>query len=80
MTEQEVLDRLTPLFRDIFQDHEITVSSDTTAADVKRWDSLTHIDMIMLVEENFGIRVPTREVTRMKNVGDLIQVIQAQAK
>jgi acyl carrier protein len=80
VTEQEVLDRLTPLFRDVFQDNGITVRSDTTAADVKRWDSLTHIDMIMLVEENFGIRVPTRDVTRMKNVGDLVQVIRARAK
>jgi acyl carrier protein len=80
VTDQEVLDRLTPLFQEIFQDDAITVKSETTAADVERWDSLSHIDMIMLVEESFGIRVPTREVTRMKNVGDLVHVIQAQVK
>jgi acyl carrier protein len=80
VTDQEILDRLTPLFREIFLDDTIAVKSETTAADVERWDSLSHIDMIMLVEENFGIRVPTREVTRMKNVGDLVHVIQAQAK
>jgi acyl carrier protein len=80
MTEQEVLDQLTPLFRDIFQDDAIVVNSTTTAADVERWDSLTHIDMIMMVEEKFGLRVPTREVTRMRNVGDLVRLIQARGK
>ncbi|MEA2940430.1 MAG: hypothetical protein QOD09_959 [Bradyrhizobium sp.] len=80
MTDQEILERLTPLFREIFLDDAIVVKPETTAADVERWDSLSHIDMVMLVEESFGIRVPTREVTRMKNVGDLVHVIQVQAK
>jgi acyl carrier protein len=80
LTDQEILERLTPLFREIFLDDAIVVKPETTAADVERWDSLSHIDMVMLVEESFGIRVPTREVTRMKNVGDLVHVIQVQAK
>jgi acyl carrier protein len=80
LTNQEILDDLTPLFRDIFQDDTITVTRETTAANVERWDSLTHIDMIMMVEAHFGIRVPTRAVTQMKDVGDLVQVIQSRLK
>jgi len=80
LTDHEILEKLTPLFREIFLDETIVVKPETTAADVDRWDSLSHIDMIILVEESFGIRVPTREVTRMKNVGDLVHLIQAQAK
>jgi acyl carrier protein len=77
MTEADILTRLTPLFREVFQDEALTVTPALTADDVERWDSLSHVDMIMLVEEAFSIRVPTREVTRMKNVGDLVRVIQA---
>lgn len=77
MTEQEILEKLTPLFRDIFFDDSIILNTRTTAADVARWDSLSHIDMIMLVEQNFHFRFPTREITRMKNVGDLVRLIQA---
>jgi acyl carrier protein len=47
-----------------------------TAADVERWDSLSHIDMILMVEQDFGIRIPTRSVSRMQNVGDLVALIQ----
>ena len=80
MTEQDVLDRLTPLFRNIFRDDTIVVRPETTAADVERWDSLSHIDMIMLVEEEFRMRFPTRDLTRMKNVGDLVRLILAHGK
>jgi acyl carrier protein len=80
VTDQEVLDQLTPLFRSIFRDDAIVVSRETTADEIERWDSLSHIDMIMLVEEHFAIRVPTRMVTRMKNVGDLVTVILSQVK
>lgn len=80
MNEQDVLDRLTPLFRNIFRDDAIVVRPETTAADVERWDSLSHIDMIMLVEEEFRMRFPTRELTRMKNVGDLVRLILAHGK
>ncbi len=80
MNEQDVLDRLTPLFRTIFRDESLAVRPETTAADVERWDSLSHIDMIMLVEEEFRMRFPTRELTRMKNVGDLVRLIQTHGK
>ncbi len=80
MNEQDVLDRLTPLFRNIFRDDSLVVQPKTTAADVERWDSLSHIDMIMLVEEEFRMRLPTRELTRMKNVGDLVRLIQTHGK
>ena len=74
--ESEILSRLTPIFREVFLDDSVTATLNLTADDVEYWDSLSHVDMIMLVEEEFGIRIPTREVTRMKNVGDLVRVIQ----
>ncbi len=46
-----------------------------TAADVESWDSLTHMMMITKVEEVFGIRFKLRELNKLKNVGDLCQII-----
>ena len=76
MTDEAVLIRLTAIFRDIFRDDTIVAMPETTADDVERWDSLTHIDMLLMVEQDFGIRVPTRAVSRMRNVGDLVALIQ----
>lgn len=79
MNEDHILERLTRVFREVFDDDTIVVHPGMTANDVERWDSLSHIDMIVRVEEEFAIRIPTLEVMQLKNVGDLVRVIRAKA-
>jgi acyl carrier protein len=77
MTESDVLERLTKVFRTVFEDDAIVARMEMKASDVKRWDSLSHVDMILLVEEEFGIRMSAREIGGLNNVGDLVRVILA---
>ena len=69
------LERLTELFRMVFDDPSLNISRSTTANDVEAWDSLTHINLIVAVEREFGIRFTTAQVTGMKDVGDLMDLI-----
>ena len=48
-----------------------------TAQDIAKWDSLRHIQLISEVEAAFEIKFKLREVMGMKNVGDLIDLIDA---
>lgn len=68
--------RLTSVFRDVFNDDTLSLRPDLTADEVENWDSLTHIDMITAVEYEFKIRFTTGDVSSMKNVGDLMALIQ----
>ena len=68
--------RLQPVFRATFDDPALVVDRATTASDVEGWDSLTHINLMVAVEREFKVRFTTAEVTRMKNVGDLIDAIE----
>ena len=79
MSEQEIYDRLNEVFRDVFDDDEITVNEDTTADDIEDWDSLEHINLISAVEDEFGIRFKMGEVSSMKNVGEMVEIIKARA-
>ena len=79
MSEQEIYDRLNEVFRDVFDDDEITVNEDTTADDIEDWDSLEHINLISAVEDEFGIRFKMGEVSSMKNVGEMLEIIKARA-
>jgi len=72
----DIQQRLTGVFREVFDDGALTVRPDMTASDVENWDSLTHIDLITAVEREFKIRFTTGEVTSMKNAGDFITLIQ----
>ena len=55
MTREEVYERLNEVFRDVFDDPDLTVNDETTAADVDGWDSLIHITLIDSVEEEFDV-------------------------
>jgi acyl carrier protein len=68
--------RLQQVFRTTFDDPGLLIARTTTANDVEGWDSLTHIDLMVAVEKEFTVRFTTSEVTKMKNVGDLIDAIE----
>lgn len=75
MDRNELFEKLNEVFRDVFDDEEITVTDATTAADIEDWDSLEHINLIMAVESAFGVKFNMGEVTSMKNVGSMADMI-----
>ena len=77
MSREDVFERLNEVFREEFDDESITVCDSTTADDIDGWDSLEHIDLIAAVEDSFGVRFSMAEVTVMKNVGDMADLIIA---
>lgn len=74
MDRTEVYTRLASVFQDVF-DREVTLTDETTAADVPGWDSLNHITLIGTVEDEFDIKFPMKDVVGMKNVGELVDKI-----
>ena len=75
MSREEVFEKLDQVFQDVFDDESLHVTDETTAADVDGWDSLGHIDLMASVERAFGIRFSMGEITRMKNVGEMADLI-----
>ncbi len=75
MTREEVYERLNAVFADVFDDPELTVNDETTAADVDGWDSLVHITLIDAVEEEFDISFDMKTIVKLKNVGEMVDVI-----
>ena len=80
MNTNEIIPRLNEVFRDVFGDPSISVTSATTSADIDDWDSIEHINLIGAVESEFGMRFKMREVSGMKNVGEMISIIQERGK
>ena len=80
MNTNEIIPRLNEVFRDVFDDPSISVTPATTSADIDDWDSIEHINLIGAVESEFGMRFKMREVSGMKNVGEMISIIQERGK
>ncbi|KJU86477.1 acyl carrier protein [Candidatus Magnetobacterium bavaricum] len=69
-------ERLEKVFRDVFDDEEIVIFDKMTAADIEKWDSLTHVQLIVAVEREFAVRLKTAEIIGFKNVGDLLHILE----
>ena len=75
MTREEVFEKINEVFRDVFEDDDITVNDETTAADIEDWDSLEHINLVNAIEQEFGIKFNMGQIVSMKNVGEMADII-----
>lgn len=72
----DIKDRLNKVFQQVFADDSISIFASMTAADLDDWDSLSHIQLIVAIEKDFGIKFKTVEITSLKNVGEMIALIE----
>jgi acyl carrier protein len=75
MTKADILEVLTELFREIFDDDSIVLTSATAAKDIDGWDSFVHVTISIGIEERFRIKFQTAEIETLLNVGDMIDLI-----
>lgn len=75
MERTEIVNRLTPIFRKVFNDESIEVTDNLTANDVAGWDSLSHMLLITEVENAFSIKFKLKDLNKMRNVGDMMDII-----
>ncbi len=75
MTDEQIYAKLQGVFDDVFVSN-VTVTSELTAKDVEEWDSLSHVSLVLAIEEAFGVRFKVGEVEATKSVGDLAALIK----
>lgn len=75
MTEMGILEKLELIFRDIFDEEDLSIRTDTTAEDIEDWDSLAHINLVVAIEKEFNVKFALGELQGLQNVGDMIDLI-----
>jgi acyl carrier protein len=59
---------------------EYEINGSMRADEVPGWDSLSHINVILAVEKEFGIRFKNTDIVRLRNIGDLQQLVDSVSK
>jgi len=72
----DLLEAITEVMREVFEDDALEVDRQTTAADVAGWDSLQHVTLVLRVEARFGIRLTSAEVADLRDIGHLVDIVQ----
>ena len=70
-----ILGVLHDIFSAKFPSQLITLSETTTAADIRGWDSMAHVRLILAIEERFGFQFSNRELCKMANIERTIDLI-----
>ena len=76
----EILDRLQPIFREVLENNDLVITITSSAKNVEGWDSLAHINLVSVIEQEFKIRFALGELETLNNVGDMIELMQKKMK
>ena len=80
MSEQQILDLLTRVLRDLLMDDSVALTMTTRREDVRNWDSLVYINFIVAVEIELGIKFKIADVESFANVGEIVAKIGTMLK
>jgi acyl carrier protein len=75
MTDQQ-LEKLTDIFRTLFNNPDLILSEGLVATDVPGWDSFNHVNLMITIEQEFGVKFTNEEVAKMQNIDDLKKVLE----
>lgn len=75
--QNEVLQQINVIFKNILDNEEIVIIDTTTADDIVEWNSLTHIELVVAIEKFFKIRFTSKEIQSWNNVGEMVACINS---
>jgi acyl carrier protein len=79
-TPDEILEELQPIFRGALDEPELTVTLRSNAKNTPNWDSLTHIEILGMVEHRFHVKFGLGELQDLMDVGDLVTLLIEKTK
>ena len=80
MEKEEILQQLTLIFEQVLKRSDLKIDYNMSAEDIDEWDSLTNMTIISEIEKKWGVHFKLRDIIRMKNIGDMIDIIIKQSR
>jgi acyl carrier protein len=77
MSRGQIVSQAQVIFREVLDSPALVLTDELTAPKVQGWDSLNHVTLVMTLEEQFGVKFTTREVMGWRNVGQMLDCLQA---
>ncbi len=75
MDRLAVIDQLNVLFEEVIDAGPVCLSEATVPTDVEGWDSLNHIQLVVVMEKHFDIKFTSEEILAWQNVGEITDCI-----
>lgn len=76
MEREQIIEKLTPLVREAFQDDSLEIIDNMSAENVASWTSLSFMQLLSKIEEKFAFKFKIFELINIHNMGDLVSSIE----
>ena len=80
MTSAEIIVRFEPIMRDLFDEYSGPITAALTANDIEQWDSLANIQLVVMVEKAFSVKFAIAEITRLRDLGALADLVASKVR
>ncbi len=76
MTDQ-VLDRVRRVASELFDVPLSGIAAESTPATLENWDSVQQLNLVLALEEEFGVRFEPEDMEKMQSIGQVADAVRA---
>ena len=76
MTREQIIEKLSPMVREVFDNPALVIDESMTPDTVDGWTSLAFMQLLAKVEETFGVKFKIFELVGIHTLGDLMAAIE----
>jgi acyl carrier protein len=77
MERTQIVHQIQEILEKVLKHNRFEIHDELTATMVEGWDSLTHMIIITEIEKSFAVQFKLKEINKLKNMGNLIELIQS---
>jgi len=75
MEEQQIKEKIINVMSLVLEVPDTEINEESSTDSIEKWDSLRHLNLILALEEEFGITIPDEEVGNMVNYKIIYHVL-----
>jgi len=73
---QEVFERLRAICADLFQVPGDKIQKDSSPETLEAWDSVQHLNLVLALEQEFGVAFDPEDIDHMKSIGAISELVE----
>ena len=71
-----VLEQVRNLASDIFGIPADKITAESSPETIESWDSVQHLNLVLALEERFGVQLEPEDIEQMKNIGAIATLVE----
>lgn len=70
------LQQVRSIASDIFGVPADKITAESSPETIENWDSMQHLNLVLAIEEKFGVQLDPEDIEQMKNIGAVAALVE----